>query len=159
MAPTAGTSPQRRPRSRKSIAHPPSAFEKENATLDVASLKSDFNRGTKRSRSQSIGPGDLGSQTDTNLSAKLVSSIDYKKTKTHSNLMTVTSKFCCQINSQTCHSALSAQGNPSSRIPSQSTIVPSGLKGKGIGFDWKFDRRYLQQLVKELEQWQPDHRD
>ncbi|KAI9825851.1 MAG: hypothetical protein M1832_000792 [Thelocarpon impressellum] len=67
---------KRRPRSRKSIAHPPSTsdasglLDKENQTADVSSIivagskSSSSSKRAKRSRSKSIGPGGLDALTE-----------------------------------------------------------------------------------------------
>lgn len=70
-SPVEATLPATRKKSRKSIAHPPSADNKENMTEDVGVLagggKSAFTAGgrPKKSRSKSIGPGGLDALTDT----------------------------------------------------------------------------------------------
>jgi kinetochore protein Spc7/SPC105 len=69
------TLPATRPRSRKSIAHLPSAehggsMDKENMTADIGALVGSHKRATageklnKKSRSKSIGPGGLDALKD-----------------------------------------------------------------------------------------------
>lgn len=70
-SPAEATLPVTRKKSRKSIAHLPSAENKENMTADVGDLasrgKNAFTPGgrPKKSRSKSIGPGGLDALSDT----------------------------------------------------------------------------------------------
>lgn len=75
-SPAEATLPATRKKSRKSIAHLPSAENKENMTADVGELagKNAFTSGgrPKKSRSKSIGPGGLDTLTDTALNRRKV---------------------------------------------------------------------------------------
>jgi kinetochore protein Spc7/SPC105 len=75
------TLPATRPKSRKSLAHQPSAdmVDKENMTADIGALGVAHKRATigerslKKSRSKSIGPGGLDALRDTTGNKRKVS--------------------------------------------------------------------------------------
>jgi len=73
------TLPATRPKSRKSLAHIPSAknLEQENMTADLGALASGkragpIERPSKKSRSKSIGPGGLDALKDTSGNSRKV---------------------------------------------------------------------------------------
>ena len=114
-----------RPRSRKSIAHMPSpdTINKENTTVDSATLVEASKASHKKSRSKSIGPGGLDALKETTGNRRDVGHRAHGTKEDSDFLLSGNCSTFCEINLEAHNNTLASKADPTSSKCASTTAI------------------------------------